>query len=116
MEEHNVSLQQLGTAWSSLIKDQAKLFSLESELAHRSLLPLFASWISFVLCMISLWAMTLVLGFYTLYLYTHDILISLLSIFGINVLLVTIALISVLRYKARMQFKHSRAALKELLK
>ncbi len=114
--DKNASLQQLGSAWIGIVKDQAKLFALESELAHLSLFPLLLSGLALALFTMSLWALILISAYYGTYLYTQNITWSLTAVVGLNLIVMILAFISIRKHQARMQFKHSRAALRELLR
>lgn len=110
------SLERLGSAWIAIIKDQAKLFALESELAQLSCFPLLLSGLALALFTMSLWALILISVYYGMYLYTQNTTWSLLTVIGLNLILMILAFVSIRKHQARMQFKHSRAALKELLR
>jgi hypothetical protein len=109
------SLQQLGFAWFSLIKDQAKLFGLESKLAQLSLIPLLISVAALIFIAISFWLSVNALLCYGFYLWLHNILLSISALIAVNLLVASLAVLMILKYKNRMRFEHTRAALKEYL-
>lgn len=114
--DNNTSLQQLGFAWFSLIKDQAKLFALESELAHISLFPLLMSGLALALFSITLWITLLITLGYGIYVYQNNVWISLLTIFMLNGIAIGLAFIKIKRYQQRMKFARTRESLRELLR
>jgi uncharacterized membrane protein YqjE len=115
MDNKGSSLQQLGFAWFALVKDQVKLFQLESKLAQLSLTPLLISGAALFFIAITLWFSINVLICYGFYLGFHNILFSIIAIVVLNTLAACLAIFMLLKYKNRMRFEHTRAALKEYI-
>jgi len=109
------SLQQLGFAWFSLIKDQVKLFGLESKLAQISMVPLLISGVALFYIAITLWISIIALLGYGVFLWLHNVLFSLIAVLVLNIFAACLSFLFLLKYKNRMRFEHTRAALKEFL-
>lgn len=96
----------------SLLKAQATLFSLESQLAKQSIVPLLASMGTALLLALSLWLTSLVGIGYVVYIYTHHVSYSVLATIIVQLLLLGYALYGIKQYQSHLQFKETRAQLK----
>lgn len=113
MEREPSSVNELSFAWLSILQSQAKLFHLESQLAKLSLLP-------FMICVFTVIFMILCLSIssqlfigYLIFSWTENGIISLFLLVLIDLFLLCLGLLMILKYKNRMRFERSRAALKE---
>lgn len=97
----------------ALLKAHATLFSLESKLAKQSIIPWMASLGIALLLGITLWITLLICIGYGLYLYTQEIALSLGGTFLIQCLLFLFILSLIRLYQQRMQFRETRAHLKD---
>lgn len=109
------SIEQLGTAWFSLIKNQAKVFALESELAHLSLFPLLMSMLAQILLSLSLWLSFMALVGFAVYQWKESVWLSLSALVLINLTTLLITRYAYHKYRRRMRFEQTRSSLKELL-
>lgn len=97
----------------ALIKAHGTLFSLESQLAKQSIVPLLVSLGCAVLLLFSTWLTVLIATAYTLYLYTTNIFYSLAGTLLLQVLFLALTAFFIHQFQQYMSFKETRAHLKD---
>jgi uncharacterized membrane protein YqjE len=114
-QDDGQDIAQLGSALLTLFKSQSKLLSLEAALAKQSILPLILSTVGLMILTVTTWLLCLTLIAYSCYLATAQVGTSIALTLGLNLCFWTLTFLSVLRFKKRIQFKKTRAHLKQWL-
>lgn len=112
----DADVKQIATSWFLLIKDHIKLLSLESELAQISVFPLLISGLTMTFFALTFWILLLIFIGYAFFIWGYSPIICLMIVLGINVFALIMSYFSILKYKNRMRFEHTRNRLKEILK
>lgn len=102
------------STWLRLLKNNVRIFKLEAKLAQLSFIRLITAALVFFGVAVVAWLSILFIFGYEIFHHTHDMLITGMTIFSINLLLLLGLIIYMLRQIKNMQFRHSKAAMRIL--
>ena len=108
-------IEQIGEALYSLARGQSKLFLLEAKLAKQSLAP-FAIVVGLILIIsLSAWfCFELLLG-YILYIYTHNIMVTIILTLFINIIWLVLLINRLMVHRKNMAFTQTRHHIKSMV-